>query len=913
MSLIEREHELRLLEKLRQECLRGKGSSVVMSGPVACGKTALLQAVEEQATDAEWLVLSANGSYEEQALPFSVMAQVFEPIALDPRYAPHVEEILGLKRCFDLSAEPAAREAKRHSAPIYQALWRLLGMVAAERPVLILIDDVHAADEVSQWGLLFLARRLRSSRILLAITEQADPFQRNRLFRVNLLRQRHCHRLWLAPLSEHSVTLMIANVLGEAEGRRLGPLCHAAVNGNPLLVEALLADGMAAERSVTGPETELCFGHAYREAVLACLHRSTPMLRAVACAEAVLGEATPPDLIGKVIGVTPETVKQAQEALGHIGLSARFLVRAARRAVLDHTSPQEREQLHVRAAAILQDEHARPEAVAQHLLEVTGTLPPWATGVLRAAADTAVDDGDTALAIACLQRAWKLEGDEQERGSIMALLTSLEWRSDPSIALRLVPKLASIAQFGNLHQSDAAVFLRHLLWGGHFSQAEELLGRFDKLPGVRDSASVEFLRAWVAYSYPKLAHLVPASEEVPRQRPDLEASLHVGAAQVLFSALEGRLDDTVVDRAQLLLESHQLTDFSLEPLTAVLTALVDADEVSLASGWCDRFLDQAEKQGAPTWLAVMTSLQASVLLAQGDLHGAKARVLQSFDHVQPAHWGTWIGWPLMLLLRTSTELGELDEAAGLIKHPVPATMFQTRFGLHYLHARGLYFYATGRPHAAKEDFKLCGELAIEWQIDLPGLVPWRTGLAQTYLALGREEPARQLLESQLKRTTAKQSRSRAQALRVLASIALPAEQNALLTEAALAFSSVGDRQGAAEILAELQRRGAPHLRPCSAPPLPYVEEAHVTSRDPVHDGPAASPAEVLSPAEQRVAGLVAQGRTNRQISQELFITISTVEQHLTRAFRKLNVGRRSELASLYKYPDIASVGRHGLP
>lgn len=905
--MIEREHELRLLENLRQECLRGRGSGVVMSGPVACGKTALLQAVEEHTTDAEWVVLSANGSYEEQALPFSVMAQVFEPIAVDPLYAPYVEEILGLKRCFDLSAEPGARDAKRYSAPIYQALWRLLGVVAAERPVLILIDDVHAADEMSQWGLLFLARRLRSTRILLVATEQADPFRQNRLFSVNLLRQRHCHRLWVAPLSEHSVTLLIANVLGEAEGRRLGPLCHAAVNGNPLLLEALLADGMMAERSVTGHGTQLRSGHAYREAVLACLHRSTPMLQAVACAEAVLGEATSPDLIGKVIGVTRETVTHAQEALGHIGLldGARFLVRAAQQAVLDHTSPQERDRLHVRAAAVLQDERARPEAVARHLLEVTGTLPPWATGVLRAAADAAADDGDTALAIACLQRAWKLEGDERERGSIMALLTSLECRSDPSIALRLAPRLASIAQCGNLHQSDAAVFLRHLLRGGHFSHAEELLGRFDKLRGVRDSASVEFLRAWVAYSYPKLAHLVPASEEVPRQGPDLEASLHVGAAQVLFSALEGELDDPAVDRAQLLLESYQLTDFSLEPLTAVLTALVYADEVSLASRWCDRFLDQAEKQGAQTWLAVMTSLQASVLLAQGDLHGAKARVLQSFAHVQPAHWGTWIGWPLMLLLRTSTELGELDEAAGLIKHPVPATMFQTRFGLHYLHARGLYFLATGRPHAAREDFQLCGELAMEWQIDLPGLVPWRTGLAQTYLALGREEPARQLLENQLKRTAAKQSRSRAQALRLLASIALPAEQGTLLTEAAQAFSSVGDRQGAAESVAELQRRAAPHLWPRSVPALPYAEEVNATSRDPVRNGPAASPTEVLSPAEQRVAELVAQGRTNRQISQQLFITISTVEQHLTRAFRKLNVGRRSELARLYKYQDIA--------
>ncbi|MFB8236688.1 helix-turn-helix transcriptional regulator [Kitasatospora purpeofusca] len=51
----------------------------------------------------------------------------------------------------------------------------------------------------------------------------------------------------------------------------------------------------------------------------------------------------------------------------------------------------------------------------------------------------------------------------------------------------------------------------------------------------------------------------------------------------------------------------------------------------------------------------------------------------------------------------------------------------------------------------------------------------------------------------------------------------------------------------------------------------------------------------LSRAELRVAELAARGRTNRQIAHELFLTVSTVEQHLTSSYRKLGVKRRADL------------------
>lgn len=53
---------------------------------------------------------------------------------------------------------------------------------------------------------------------------------------------------------------------------------------------------------------------------------------------------------------------------------------------------------------------------------------------------------------------------------------------------------------------------------------------------------------------------------------------------------------------------------------------------------------------------------------------------------------------------------------------------------------------------------------------------------------------------------------------------------------------------------------------------------------------------MLSDAEMRVAALAARGHSNRQIAGKLFVTVSTVEQHLTRVYRKLGIKRRSDLA-----------------
>jgi DNA-binding NarL/FixJ family response regulator len=156
------------------------------------------------------------------------------------------------------------------------------------------------------------------------------------------------------------------------------------------------------------------------------------------------------------------------------------------------------------------------------------------------------------------------------------------------------------------------------------------------------------------------------------------------------------------------------------------------------------------------------------------------------------------------------------------------------------------------------------------------------------------------------------SRARGMTLRTLAAASPPAERVALLSEAVEVLHICGDRVQLAGALADLGRAHVETGRPgrarapretalrlareAGAVPLRDDIEAELagTRTAPEPEDTAAALAR-LSGAERRVAVLAARGHTNKEISQKLVVTVSTVEQHLTRIFRKLGVTTRTQL------------------
>ena len=201
-----------------------------------------------------------------------------------------------------------------------------------------------------------------------------------------------------------------------------------------------------------------------------------------------------------------------------------------------------------------------------------------------------------------------------------------------------------------------------------------------------------------------------------------------------------------------------------------------------------------------------------------------------------------------------------------------------------------------------------------WELDAPGLVAWRTDAAEALLRMGRPDQARRLIEDQLGRCGKDMPRVHGSALRLLAATSQLRHRPMLLRQAADLLQSGADRYEHSRVLVDLTeayhalgesrragmigRRARALARSATRSRCSVGSRgtsAGTTRRPPRRQPSVTGSAAMLSDAERRVAALAAIGYTNREIADKLYITVSTVEQHLTRIYRKLGVVGRTDL------------------
>lgn len=905
--LVEREEQLGELLDLLAECDRGAGGAAVVTGGVGCGKTALLDAVRLIAAERGFVVLDAVASWAERASAATVLHQLLRgPELPGEGIAGLREELRGCANRLACGEPGEPDDLDGATAAVLHALCAWLVRLAADVPVLVCVDDVQFADGVSLHWLLRLLRRVRTARVAVVVTECVLSKPMDPRLRAELLRLGDYRRIPVGLLSEDG----LAELLGVPVGQ-LGDT-HTASAGNPLLVCALADDNRHG-----APPREWVPGDAYASAVLGCLYRGRPVLRRLARALALLDTdaGVPGVLTGVLDGVEVATVERGTEALFAAGLLARggrIRHPAARRAIAGSVAPHHRTALHLRAAELLHARGTPPPRVCEHLLAAGCVLPAWTVPVLREAARHHMGHHRPAEAHRCLDAALAACRDERERVAVAAVLVGVAWVLNPSVAAGHLGDLVAAARTGLLPDRHTATLAKCLLWHGRFDEAATAVARLGERDAAVDpvgAAEARATRELLWSSYPGL----PATggrRPAPRAQP--EADPRMRAAAALSSVLAGGPDERAVADAESALQALRSAERLHEWALAAVTALEFADRLPAAADWCDRWSDRAREQRIPLWEAEFAALRASIALRQGRPVAARALAEAALAAVPAAGWGVRVGGPVASLVQAATDTGADEVAAGHLRAPCPEGMFQTRFGLHYLHARGRHHLAGGRPHAALDDFLRCGDLARGWGLDQPSVVPWRSSAAAAHLRLGETRRARALAKAEL--AVAGTHRARGIALRALAAVADPAEGTRLLTEAVEALRAAGDRLQLARALADL---GGLHLRagrPGRARPVLEVAAglaaecgAKPLLRDlPTVDGePTPHAAAVtaerdtalsrLSGAERRVAALAARGHTNREIAERLSVTTSTVEQHLTRVFRKLGIRAREDL------------------
>lgn len=916
---VERDAELAVVQAYLADCSSGSGGAIVVSGPIGVGKTELLRATAEAAAERGFGHLAAIGSQAERALPMGVLGQLFDKADLPEDVAARARRLLEAGALTASLHDREDESVQQTVTPVMHGLASVLLKLAERQPLLIAVDDAHMADVASLQCLRYLIRRIGRAAVLVVLTDTTTVRPTLPLFWAELLSQPHCQLIRLNLLSPVGVAAVLRHAVADVADENTPSVLYQMSGGNPLLLRALIDDIRAATHSPVrrgqSGDTPPIAGRAYGYAVMMCLYRSDPGLLPVVRALAVLDEPVTPAHLAELLDSTTAAAAWAMKAAVAAGLidDGRLRHSQSRAAVLDHMGPQERATLHARVAEILYHRGASPLRVARHQLAAQKRPAPWLRSVLLKAAEQALEQDDTAFALDCLRLAERsgAAGVDVEWMQLRA-----KWRLNPVMAESHLDNLREFARTSQLPGKEALNLAAALQWYGRPTEAEELIERVrhSALTDAEDLAAPLYsARMDLAFRYPGVFRYPGAAEPLPGLHMGLPAPsasavrLQVQAAGIIETLFASGFTDPVVADAVTLLRQSRLDEDTFGAIWTALDMLIFAECLDTAASWCDSLLHEAQRRAVPSWLAVLSGLRAMVSFRQGELSDAERYANNALSHVPPKGLGVFIGVPLSVLILTTTRVGEDETALSHLTMAVPEAMFQTPVGLHYLRARGRCHLTHRNFKAAIEDFKACGELARRWSLDLPGLVPWRTDLAEARLAMG--DTAVDLVTDQIGRLGRHNGRTRGISLRVLASASELRHRPAILREAVELLQASGDQVELADALAELSktqhalgdytdariigRRAQELASQCMLTSAPARRPADA---DPVIGPLADDPAIFeLSDAERRVASLAAQGCTNRQIARKLFVTVSTVEQHLTRAYRKLQINSRSDL------------------
>ena len=556
-----------------------------------------------------------------------------------------------------------------------------------------------------------------------------------------------------------------------------------------------------------------------------------------------------------------------------------------RTAVYESIPPGERALAHAEAARLLERDGTDAERLALHLLRSEPGGDPRVAALLRAAAAAATGRGDPGAAAACLRRALDEPPPAADRPDLLLELGIALARERSPAAVPALREAVELAGPG------AALLAARVLgiWAYH---AEAAAICRDALAGPVPAELADSLRAELFQNAVIGAGTVGEALALARG-PGRSTAGQVNDALLAATAADGGATVPALD------------GISSDSLTAVyaLLVLIWAGELEVAGRICDTVLADARRRGSMSMVAHASCLHSMIMRRLGRLEEAADAARLALDFKLATSPPLAVAWAASLGVEALTRLGRLDEAdamAGVAagREP-PEGWIHT---LTFRQARGALRVAQHRPDEALADLLAAGE---GWQalgVTNPAVASWRTAAVAAYRALGQHDEAAALAGEQL--ALARKAGSPLTlgvALRVhgdLAEAIGVLEPGPARYELALALADHGARlrrsgqrtQARQPLLRALdlaERTGAAGL---AAEVKRELLAAGARPRRAALTGP-----DALTAGERRVAALAADGASNRQIAEHLFVTQATVETHLRHAFRKLNITSRADL------------------
>ena len=926
-KLLERERELLAVDGLLE-----RGGVLLVEGRAGIGKTALLQEACGRAADLGREVLRARGSELEAGFAFGVVRQLFErrlATAEEAERAALLAGTAGAVRAL-LLAEVVEASAFDTSFAVLHGLYWLTVNLADRRPLLVMVDDAHWADQPSLRWLAHLAPRLEGDGVaLLAAVRPALPASMGTWVRALLDEAQTVVRPEL--LSESAVGAIARATLGPGATDELCAAAWTASGGNPLyLVELLRAAQLGNRPSVQLYPGELRAGgrEGVARRVLAGLRGLHPGALPLVQALAVLGDGCQLRRAAAIAGVEVSEAISLAAALVRLEVLAAddppvFIHPVVRDAIDASLASDARDAMHRSAARLLHADGARPGQVVTHLVGVQPVGDRWVVDRLREAAREAMQNGAPAAAAGLLGRALSEPPPPEQRVLVLRESARAEASAGREAAcvqlqeaLRLATDPRERAEIALEIAEACAALFRWVEAVDVIERALEELGAADDELAARLEGEFVVCGLRVALCASRVQPVLDRLSSRPVRGAAAEA---LAVAQGLTMLLAGRPADQAVRPLERALSRAAAGAENWDTRAALLWCLVVAERFDSVEMALEPMIAEVHRSGSERGFAVTYSTLGLLKLRVGALPEADAAARVALRALQEGDFATGLAFEATVLADVAVEAGELDEAQALIGL-LPQEGWPAGVGTVLIPAaRARLRLAQGRPAEALADFRTCAQMfsAEAWGIEMRdvGYLHARAGAAQALLRLGERESARRMAQAELAdvrvfgapRALGVASRVAGlaeggeaglellhESVGILRSSAAVLELAYSLTELGAALRRAGRPAAAGEPLAEALelavRCGARRLAARAR------EELKATGARPRRAW--RTGIEALTPSELRIIRLAAEGRTNREIAHELYVTLKTVEGHLSRAYTKLGIKGRAELPGM---------------
>lgn len=898
LEIVGREEELDAVRAFLAEAREG-AAVLVLEGEAGIGKSTLWLAGLAHARAQGLRVLSSHPAEAERGLAHVGLGDLFDDVLDEvlPSLAPPRRRALEVA----LLLEEAAGDRVDLRA-LGTAIRSSLQLLADDEPVLVAIDDVQWLDDSSARALAFALRRLGTARVLLLFARRIDDGGSGPSALERALGAEGMRRLPVGPLSVGALHRFLRDRLGRPFGRQTLLRIHERSGGNPFfaleLARVLDAD-LDPAQPLPVPETLEELLRARISGLPASTREALALAAAMGTASAALLERA---------GVTADALEPAVAA--HVIQRENGTIRFTHpllSSVLYRDLGEEQRSVHRRIAAVVDD----PLLRARHLALATDAPDAGVAAAIDDAARLAADRGAWAVAAELAEQVLRLTPpdahDERHRRALAAARAhhaAGEWTRAQTIATDLLAeadvaavRVEALVLLADLESPDRAVEL-----------LEEALGEAASRPALQ--AVIHCRLAWATRFYRGFDHARAALELAEELGDDVLRSRALAVLAILgWFAGDPETPGEILERARDFAPAVGGEQLVQEATLAVANTLAPSSRRDEARAFFElehrlwRERDEPRSARALWGLAWFEFWAGRWALAA--THAADA-------HDISIQYGLEVPQDHLPIALVAVHRGELELARRHSERALELAQYQ--FALHppqHLAILGLVALWSGDPTTAAEWLGKAEAQARALRWREPSVRWWSSDYVELLLEHGRTDDAMRVIdvwEADAVRVGREWVLAHVVRCRGLVAAAQGSVDQAatLLQDAVAHHEHVGDPFGRARALLALGvvRRRARQKRPARdaiRAALGGFEELGAATWVEKALGELGSIGgrereEGLTAAENRVAALVAEGRTNREVAAALFLGERTVASHLTHIYAKLGVRSRTELA-----------------